>query len=993
MRKIFTLIMLLSTTVAFSTDPTGGSDRNEIRYITNNKFVPNDALQRSAREMSAWQDFLSANGTWYVQFKEETMKPALAYGRPIATLGSSAEDRALNFLSDHLSGFDLHIEHLELTSVVDGKYNTYVNFTQKYMGLNVIDSRVKVKFTEDNEVIQFKADVHDINLSIEPSISVAAAMQAGQSNMIGEITGIHPESELRVLPIPVNGLMEYHLVYQMEIETLIEDRIPGRYVTLVDANSGTVLSRTNLVMHCDHGDNAPEDHTCGSMPGGPSLTINGTVHEENPLTAAVSNPLANIEVQQGGSTLNADINGNIGSGLSAGSATVRLQGLYSYVQTNGVTPEFSATVGSGPTTVSFDGNASTEEMSAYFHVNIVHDYMKTKFPAFTDMDVPLQTNVDVAGDCNAFYNGISINFYLEGNDCTSFANVGDVVYHEYGHGINDQYYQDQGGSFNNGAMNEGYADIWAMGITNNPILGGGTSISDPASFIRRYDIDPKVYPVDLVGQVHADGEIIAGAWWDLGQIWGDVQQMVDLFSATFDATISAPNGDEGTAFTEVLVEALQLDDVPANGGDNNIENGTPNDIDIVTAFGIHGITLLSNATLVHDPIMTSNENDIAVNVDVTLVYPWALDGAKLYYALNDETTLTELDLVNTSGIEYSATIPGQPNGTVIGYYVGLVNLDGTLSGVSPVAAHLDPYPNVPHYIMVGYETAQFEDFDNQQGNWTEGLPTDDATTGQWVIDIPIPSFADNGVMVQTDEDVTPGGGNVACALTGNGSVGGGIGENDVDGGKTTLVTPVFDLTQYDDPAVTYYRFYTNSPPGGANPGADWWQVELTSDGNNWVSFENTLTPDMSWRRVAFRVSDYVPVTSTFQMRFVASDSIRPGQNLDGGSLIEAAVDELYIWEPKEGNSIAEMEGVSDINVFPNPATNVLVATLEVNEPIELNLNIVDVMGRIVKTESAIQLGAGRSKISINTAEFVPGTYELILQNDRSRYQKKFTVVR
>lgn len=985
--------MLLSTTMAFSTDPTGGADRNQVRYITNNKSVPNEALQRSAREMAAWQDFLSANGTWYVQFKEETMMPALAYGRPILTSGSSAEDRALNFLSNQLAGFDLHIDDLELTSVVNGKHNTYVNFTQTHLGLKVIDSRVKVKLTENNEVNQFKADVHNINLSIEPTISIAAAIQSGQGNMIGEITGIHPESELKVLPIPVNGLMEYHLVYEMEIETMNEARIPGRYVTLVDANSGVVLCRTNLVMHCDHGKDLPEEHTCNSLPGGPSLSINGTVHEENPFVTAVNNPLANIEVQQGGSIMNADINGNISSGLSAGNATVRLRGLYSYVQTNGVTPEFTTTVNNGPTNVSFDGNASTEEMSAYYHVNIVHDYMKTKFPAFTDMDVPLQTNVDLAGDCNAFYNGISINFYLEGNDCTSFANVGDVVYHEYGHGINDKYYQDQGANFGNGAMGEGYADIWGMGITQNAILGAGTSMSDPLSFIRRYDIDPKVYPIDIIGEVHADGEIIAGAWWDLGVIWGDVQQMMDLFSETFNATISAPNGDEGTAFTEVLVEALQLDDVPANGGDNNIENGTPNDIDIVTAFGIHGITLLSNATLDHDPIMASNEDDIPVNVDVTLVYPWALDGAKLFYALNDETNLTELDLVNTSGIEYSATIPGQPNGTVIGYFVGLVNLDGSLSGVRPVAAHLEPYPNVPNFIMVGYETAQFEDFDNQQGNWTEGLPSDDATTGIWVIDIPIPSFADNGVMVQTDADVTTGGGNVACALTGNGSVGGGIGENDVDGGKTTLVTPVFDLTQYDDPAVTYYRYYTNGPPGGANPGADWWQVELTSDGTNWVSFENTLTQDMSWRRVAFRVSDYLPVTSTFQMRFVASDSIRLGQNLDGGSLIEAAVDELYIWEPRDGNSIAEIEGVSDINVFPNPVTTVLIATLEVNEPIELNLNIVDVMGRIVKTESAIQLRTGQSKISVNTADFFPGTYELILQNDGSRYQKKFTVVR
>ena len=49
--------------------------------------------------------------------------------------------------------------------------------------------------------------------------------------------------------------------------------------------------------------------------------------------------------------------------------------------------------------------------------------------------------------------------------CNSMAQIGDVVYHEYGHGINDKFYQSLGGSFNNGGMGEGYADIWALGIT------------------------------------------------------------------------------------------------------------------------------------------------------------------------------------------------------------------------------------------------------------------------------------------------------------------------------------------------------------------------------------------------------------------------------------------------------------------------------------------------------------------------------------------------
>ena len=42
----------------------------------------------------------------------------------------------------------------------------------------------------------------------------------------------------------------------------------------------------------------------------------------------------------------------------------------------------------------------------------------------------------------------------------------------------------------------------------------GWDLVDPTISVRRYDQDRKVYPQDLVGEVHADGEIIAGAFWD-----------------------------------------------------------------------------------------------------------------------------------------------------------------------------------------------------------------------------------------------------------------------------------------------------------------------------------------------------------------------------------------------------------------------------------------------------------------------------------------------
>ena len=143
----------------------------------------------------------------------------------------------------------------------------------------------------------------------------------------------------------------------------------------------------------------------------------------------------------------------------------------------------------------------------------------------------------------------------------------------------------------------GDADIWALGITGTAVLGIGFDDTDPTVFVRRYDINKKVYPQDLVGEVHADGEIIAGCWWDTNLNFGNLQQMMDLYKETFYATVTGPDGTEGQVYVDILVEALTTDDLPANGGDNDITNGTPNDNAIVDAFDLHGINLLSNTVM------------------------------------------------------------------------------------------------------------------------------------------------------------------------------------------------------------------------------------------------------------------------------------------------------------------------------------------------------------------------------------------------------------
>jgi len=177
-------------------------------------------------------------------------------------------------------------------------------------------------------------------------------------------------------------------------------------------------------------------------------------------------------------------------------------------------------------------------------------------------------------------------------------------------------------------------------------------------------------------------------------------------------------------------------------------------------------------------------------------------------------------------------------------------------------------------------------YDEVEGEtaWSLGAVGDDATSGLWIAADPVGTVYE-GSIAQTEDDHTADPG-VACFVTGNGSPGGAAGEQDVDGGKTTLVTPVFDLTHHVDPRVTYWRWYTNDL--GNNPGQDTWLVQVSSDGGtSWVDLERTTSSENSWQQRSFALAGLITPSAQVVFRFVAED-------LSPGTLVEAAIDDFEV---------------------------------------------------------------------------------------------------
>lgn len=994
-KNYMTGLMMFASLSLFASE--GGiisnANKNDVRFIKNTKRKPDVAYQKALRESAEWKNFVSANGTWYVIFNEENAKPHRAFGTPIPVFGMDPQSKAMNFISSKLSAFNIPMSELNYTGTGISENFQYVHFNQKHSGLKVLYSDVYVKLTPSGSVITFGCDVfNDITISPTPTISASDAVTFAQVGIIDAVVSTSVKSELFILPVPEFKKNIYKLVYEVTVETMDATGVPAKYLTLVDANTGEIVSRTNKVLHFDPKTNPAPVPTPAAAT---DITITGTVYPTHTYDPSAVKPLRNLKMVESAVTYNTDSNGYIGlSAATPTSVTFSLEGLWSKVRTGTTTPTFTATANPGTNTFSFNASANIRELSAYYHVNIVHDYMKTKFPGFTDMDNPLQTNVDLTtGTCNAFYNGTSINFYELGGGCNSLAQVGDVVYHEYGHGINDKFYTSQGASFDNGGMGEGYADIWALGITASPILGIGFDDTDPTVVVRRYDINKKVYPQDLVGEVHADGEIIAGCWWDTNLNFGDLQQMMDLYKETFYATITGPDGTEGQVYVDILVEALTSDDIPANGGDNNITNGTPNDVAIVSAFDLHGINLLSNAVITHTQVLTSASTGvIPINASVTVTYPWALSSVKMFYKINRLGAWNGLTMTNTSGSNYTTSIPAQPNGTVIGYYLALEGTSGSLSLVEPIAAD-DVNPNIPYYILNGVSLMTEEDFDINFGAWAQGIASDNATTGVWLVDAPVASFGTPGTpstIVQPGTQNTPGGS--MCAITGNApSTTSGLGTNDVDAGITTLESPTYNLSSYTNPILTYYRWYSNN--SGANPGNDYWEAQISNDGGaTWTMVERTNVSDKSWRRMAFRVTDYVPLSSAVLMRFMASDSLITGAYLNGGSLVEGALDDYYLYEAGSVG-IDENTALSAVNVYPNPATSMINISYELLNNENVTIEMTNNIGQVVYSQKMSDNQLGRHTLKIETTDFSAGMYMLNIKTGKKDHVQKIAVMK
>ena len=237
----------------------------------------------------------------------------------------------------------------------------------------------------------------------------------------------------------------------------------------------------------------------------------------------------------------------------------------------------------------------------------------------------------------------------------------------------------------------------------------------------------------------------------------------------------------------------------------------------------------------------------------------------------------EVPLTPIGGNQYEADFPSMPCGTALAWYVS-ADSTSNIPWSAPANAPLNVFNSTvatDDIVLVNYN------MQNVAG-WTAGAAGDDATTGVWIRVNP------NGTAAQPEDDNSPVGG--ICWVTGQGAAGGGLGDNDVDGGSTTLNSPIIDLSTASNPVISYFRWYSNDQ--GGSPNADVFEIDISNDGgSSWTSVEvvGPGGPGTSggWIQNEILVSDFVTPTANVRMRFIASD-------LGDGSIVEAGIDDFRV---------------------------------------------------------------------------------------------------
>lgn len=869
-------------------------------------------------------------GRWHVYgWNAATQGPRSLYGTGFETGASAAapdelEHAATSLLREHADLLRLSADEMSVTDLRVGFGKAVVHFEQRIAGVPVLGGRAHLSFTDAGRLFEMGAvSYRGQTGSAHPAITAAQA-EARATNDLPFVPGrdaVEEGTTLYWLPI-FQSATSYELTLVWRVRVRTEEPI-GIWITDLDARTGQILSRVNDVRFLDVSGDVDADVR-------PVTTCNA------PISNATRYQRIDV-VAAGSDTTDALGNWSLPAlGTAPRTLTCRFLGPYVNVQNQlGPNSSISTSVTPGvPLHLQWtDANAQKDERDVFDAVSDLRDFFLPIAPDLSLINGMIQANVSINNSCNAFWSG-SINFYRASAGCNNTGEIKDVVYHEYGHAVQFVVVGQQGDH----GLGEGNSDVLASIMSQESTRARGFYVSGCNAGLR-YAKNQLRYPENVIGQeAHSAGRVILGFQWDA------MERLQAIYGPEEGTRMAAERWHWGRWLEKPTLQPDQvLSMFIADDDDGNLDNGTPNYDTYCLAGQNHGFTcppITQGVEISHDALASrTTPGDAEVTASI-LSFSAALDPAsvRVFRRLNGGAFEPVAMTATGNPDEYQAILADLARPTEVEYYLEASDVEGRTTR----------FPREAPLVVLAFDVADaVYDMEAADGWSVNQELGDSATGGVWERLDPVYTAA------QPEFDHSPDAGTITW-VTGNGTPGGVPAENDVDGGVTTLYSPVLHLTGVTSAVFKYWRWYSNNAGQGAD--TDPWVVQARLGNGPWVDVERTYEASNAWLQVRVDLRPLLgggPLGDV-RLRFRASD-------LDAPSIVEALVDDATLLTTSSPAGV--FDGVprqlSLRDPSPNPSSRG--ANLEFDLPTagDASLSIYDVSGRLVRTLADGQLPPGR----------------------------------
>jgi hypothetical protein len=454
----------------------------------------------------------------------------------------------------------------------EGTGKVFVTYPVDYQGIPLArgnDAFAIISEEGDLQTVRFRNLPSQVDAT-NPTVDREAAGQMGKQHAQsgspgGTLTMTEPTLEIWVEPGSPSGRLAW--TYTVSSSSTAEPF--GRQYWVTATGEPTILHWESTIFHTHHG------------------TVTGKVWLTSPLQPTGNHPLSELGVVRTGGGGGSTTTGPTGAyqfPSGTGTATIKSSldlGSVSKIENQAGAVMARSKSDSHTTPIDLDFNAAGElelaQTSGFYWTNVAFNFHKsilTPLPTTPYKNLP--TRVNINQQCNAFWNGSSINFYKEGTNCVNSA-YSSVVLHEYGHGVDHWR-----GGIVDGGYSEGYGDAVAILVTRSACLGldflkDGKCLRDATEVVK--------WP-PANSEVHFVGKIYAGFTWELiQQLKGSGLSEDEAYKIASQVILAAAAGNPSNIPDAVNLSFLADDD------DGNLGNSTPHCLQIKAAADSRTIPL------------------------------------------------------------------------------------------------------------------------------------------------------------------------------------------------------------------------------------------------------------------------------------------------------------------------------------------------------------------------------------------------------------------